>query len=78
MNKELKEKIIENIAKSSESGPAVRETIQEKIAEVDTLQGADTLEEVLGRQIAINKLKEIMKVFTPQKEVVKHKKPSYQ
>lgn len=67
-DKETRNKMLRELVANENVGIALRDFLEEKMKEIDTVEGADKLEEFLGRQIAKQKLKELIRFFTPEPE----------
>jgi len=66
-----KEQLEEQLDKLSESSVAkiVIQFLEQKVGELDTVKGADSVKEILGRQNAIQKLREIINRLEPRQKV---------
>jgi len=80
MNKEIRDNILKGLAESAKEGEAMRDLIQEKIDELSDIMSIRAGEtELVGRQFAIKKLKEIKNKITVKKtEKIKRGKSEYE
>ena len=68
MKKELRDNLLRKLADNSQEGEALREYIKVQIKRLDTVSGAETIEEVKGRQYALDILKKLFRVLNPKKD----------
>lgn len=68
LSPEQLEKEIDKISKSSIS-EVVIQLLESKVDELDTVKGAESVKEILGRQNAIRKLQEIINRLQPKEEI---------
>lgn len=82
MDKNLRDNCLRVLADSDKEGEALRDYVAEKIKELQdctTIKGTPEQKSILleGRQLAIQKLKEIFKKITPEKPILKQQKSKY-
>jgi len=68
MNKESRDKLLKGLATDRNIGMAIRDFLEEKIREFNNIDDVQSWEELLGKQEATKKLKEILRKFTPKQE----------
>lgn len=68
LDKEQLSNELDKLAKSSVS-KIVIQFLEQKVDELDTVKGAESVKEILGRQNAIKKLKEIINRLEPKEDV---------
>jgi len=77
MNKEQRKQELEKLAKSPQ-GQALKEFLDEKIAEMNDMTTVETWDDTLGRKNAIKKMKDVMRKLNLLKEdIPKNTKESY-
>ncbi len=69
MKKELRNNLLAKLADNNQEGEALRDYLEEQIGRLDRVEGLETMEEVKGRQYAIETLKKIFRMLTPKKGI---------
>ncbi len=68
LSKEEIEKGLDSLAESSASRILIQ-YLELKVDELDSVYGADSVKEILGRQNAIKKLREVIQRLQPRQEI---------
>jgi len=76
-NKEVRDKKLISLA-DSDYGEAMRSFIDEQIAELNTINGVNTIEDVKGKEFAIATLKRIFKKIEKPEIVPQRKTGEYE
>ena len=76
VNKEERDQKLEELAKSI-YGKVLLDYIEEIKNEIDSVEGANTVKEIIGRQEAIKKLDKIFRFLTAKREEKSKEKNQY-